>query len=71
MLKKGDISSVELTENVLAHIDKTDADIHSYVTVTPDVALEQARHADQRIEDGSATPLTGIPAAIKDNMCTV
>jgi len=71
MLKKGDISSVELAQDVLAHIEATDADIHAYVTVTPDVALEEARHADQRIKAGDATPLTGIPAAVKDNMCTI
>ncbi len=71
MLKKGDISSAELTEDVLAHIEATDAQLHSYVTVTPDVALEDARHADQRIKAGYITPLTGIPAAIKDNMNTI
>ncbi|MFC1906062.1 Asp-tRNA(Asn)/Glu-tRNA(Gln) amidotransferase subunit GatA [Chloroflexota bacterium] len=71
MLKKGKISSVEITKDVLAHIDKTDADIRSYVTVTPEVALRQAQQADHRYKEGKATPLTGIPAAIKDNMCTV
>ncbi|MFC1978940.1 Asp-tRNA(Asn)/Glu-tRNA(Gln) amidotransferase subunit GatA [Chloroflexota bacterium] len=70
MLKKGDISSVELTQAVLNHIDDTDAKIHSFVTVTKEVALKQAHSADKRIKVGKATPLTGIPTAIKDNMCT-
>jgi aspartyl-tRNA(Asn)/glutamyl-tRNA(Gln) amidotransferase subunit A len=71
MLKKGAISCVELTKDVLAHIDDTDAKLHTYVTVTPDLALEKAWEADKRIKAGKATPLTGIPAAIKDNMCTI
>jgi len=71
MLKKGDISSVELTEAVLEHIDDTDAKIHSYVTITKETALQQAQAADKCIKEGKATPLTGIPAAIKDNMCTI
>jgi len=61
---------VELTQAVLAQIARTDGKIHSYVTVTKDAALEQARRADDRIKEGKAVPLTGIPAAIKDNMCT-
>ena len=61
---------MELTQAVLAQIARTDGKIHSYVTVTKDAALEQARRADDRIKEGKAVPLTGIPAAIKDNMCT-
>ncbi len=61
---------MELTKAVLAHIVSTDDKIHSYVTVTQDTALKQAVDADKRIKDKSATALTGIPAAIKDNMCT-
>jgi aspartyl-tRNA(Asn)/glutamyl-tRNA(Gln) amidotransferase subunit A len=71
MLKEGAISSVELTEAVLEHIDDTDAKIHSYVTITKETALQQAQAADKCIKEGKATPLTGIPAAIKDNMCTI
>jgi aspartyl-tRNA(Asn)/glutamyl-tRNA(Gln) amidotransferase subunit A len=71
MLKMGQISSVELTKDVLKHIDNTDGKLHSYVTVTKGIALDQAHAADKRIKAGKATPLTGIPAAIKDNMCTM
>ena len=71
MLKKGEISSVELTKDVLKHIDDTDAKTHCYVTVTEEAALQQAQAADKCIKAGDTTPLTGIPAAIKDNMCTI
>ena len=70
LLRKREISAVELTESVLAHIDRHDKEIKAYITVTPEVALEQARRADELISAGEARPLTGIPVAIKDNMCT-
>ena len=42
----------------------------SFVTVTPELALEQARDADERIASGEVSPLTGIPMQLKDNMAT-
>src|SRR5690554_4515424 len=62
------ISSVELTEHYLARIQQLDGAINSFITVTPELALEQARAA--RLADGSASPLTGIPLAHKDLFCT-
>jgi aspartyl-tRNA(Asn)/glutamyl-tRNA(Gln) amidotransferase subunit A len=70
LLREREISAVELTESVLAHIDRHDKEIKAYITVTPDVALDQARRADDLLSAGEARPLTGIPVAIKDNMCT-
>jgi aspartyl-tRNA(Asn)/glutamyl-tRNA(Gln) amidotransferase subunit A len=70
LLSKREVSAVELTESVLAHIDGRDSKIGAYITVTPEVALEQARRADERLASGGAGPLTGIPITIKDNMCT-
>ena len=64
------VSSVELTRAVLDRIDQVEARVKSYVRVTGDFALEQARLADQRIASGDIQPLTGIPVQIKDNMCT-
>ncbi|MEE8637922.1 MAG: Asp-tRNA(Asn)/Glu-tRNA(Gln) amidotransferase subunit GatA [Candidatus Margulisiibacteriota bacterium] len=65
------ISSVELTETVLEQINKVENKIQAYVTITKEEALKQAKAADQRIKNGqNLTPLTGIPIAIKDNMCT-
>ncbi|SFQ56091.1 aspartyl/glutamyl-tRNA(Asn/Gln) amidotransferase subunit A [Halopseudomonas formosensis] len=64
------ISSVELTEHYLARIQQLDGTLNSFITVTQELALEQARAADARLADGSAGPLTGIPLAHKDLFCT-
>jgi len=71
LLVNKEISSVELTEAVLAQIDKVEGKIQAYVTVTKEEALKSARLADERIKNNqNVTPLTGIPMAVKDNMCT-
>jgi aspartyl-tRNA(Asn)/glutamyl-tRNA(Gln) amidotransferase subunit A len=61
------ISSVEATEAYLRRIEQYDGVIQSYVTVTPDLALEQARRADAELSRGeSRGPLHGVPIALKD-----
>ena len=64
------ISSQELTQSFLDRIARFDPQLNCYVSVTPDLALEQARLADARIAAGAAGPLTGIPIAQKDIFCT-
>ena len=70
LLKQRKLSSVELTKQYLARIEKADAQIGSYITVCPDEALAAAGKADERIAKGEATLLSGIPVGIKDNICT-
>jgi aspartyl-tRNA(Asn)/glutamyl-tRNA(Gln) amidotransferase subunit A len=70
MLKEKKISSVELTGDYLERINKLEPKVHAFVTVTEEQALEQARRADARIKAGDAAPLTGVPLAIKDVICT-
>ncbi|MBM3132997.1 MAG: Asp-tRNA(Asn)/Glu-tRNA(Gln) amidotransferase subunit GatA, partial [Chloroflexi bacterium] len=70
LLKKKEVTSVELTRSVLDRIEKVEPKVRAFVTVTGDSALAQARAADERLKSGEATPLSGIPAVIKDNMCT-
>ena len=70
LLQKKELSSVELTESVLERISKVDERVHAFVTVTKGSSLQQAKQADARIKQGDASPLTGIPALIKDNLCT-
>jgi aspartyl-tRNA(Asn)/glutamyl-tRNA(Gln) amidotransferase subunit A len=66
-LRERALSSVELTTAVLARIEAAEPALHSFITVTPEQALEQARAADRRRADGKALgPLDGIPLAIKD-----
>ncbi len=69
-LKAGEFSSEELTRAFLERIERLDGQLNSYVTVTAEQALAQARAADARIAAGEAGPLTGVPIAHKDIFCT-
>lgn len=70
-LAKKEISARELAESVFSRIDKVEDKVKSYVTITKENALEQADKVDKKIAAGEAIgPLAGIPAAIKDVMCT-
>jgi aspartyl-tRNA(Asn)/glutamyl-tRNA(Gln) amidotransferase subunit A len=66
-LKAGKYSAVDLAQAYLDEIKKRDGDIHAYLEVFSDV-IEQAKIADKKFKDGTATLLTGIPFAIKDNI---
>jgi len=70
LLSDGELSSVELTKNVLERIHRVEPQVQAFVTVTDELALKQAKRADKLIASGDSGPLTGIPALIKDNMCT-
>jgi len=71
MLKKGEISSYELTRAFIDRIEKIDPKINSFILKTPDLALKQARAANDRIKKKeNLTPLTGIPIALKDIFIT-
>ncbi|XID75278.1 Asp-tRNA(Asn)/Glu-tRNA(Gln) amidotransferase subunit GatA [Alkanindiges sp. WGS2144] len=63
-------SSVELTQHYLQRIAAIDGQINSYVTVTNELALAQAKAADQARSQGNAGVLSGIPLAHKDIFCT-
>ncbi len=69
-LKNKKFSSLELTKHYLNRIEKFDKQLNSFITITEDVALEQAHAADERISKGDASPLNGIPIAHKDIFCT-
>ncbi len=71
LLKSREITSTEVTSAVISRIESQEPDVHAYITTTFDEALEQARIVDKEIGRGKElSPLTGIPIAIKDNMCT-
>ena len=71
LLAAREFSSAELTESCLERIAEVDPHLSAYITVTADVARQQAEIADHRIAAGAAGPLTGIPMQIKDLLCTV
>jgi aspartyl-tRNA(Asn)/glutamyl-tRNA(Gln) amidotransferase subunit A len=70
LLGRKEITARELTESVLKRVEEVEGHIHAYITLTPEMALEQAAAADLRIQKGEAGPLTGIPLAVKDVICT-
>lgn len=63
-------SSVELTQHFLERIKRLDSRYNSFITVTEDIALTQARAADARLAAGDTHPLCGLPIAHKDIFCT-
>lgn len=69
-LEAGDFSSVELTTSYLNRIHSLDEQINSFITVTDELALAQAKQADAQRAAGNVGFLTGIPIAQKDIFCT-
>jgi aspartyl-tRNA(Asn)/glutamyl-tRNA(Gln) amidotransferase subunit A len=69
-LEKKEFSSVEITENYLQRIKQFDPEINSFITTTEDQALAQAKQADKKRAESSATLLSGVPIAHKDIFCT-
>ncbi len=70
LLKKGDITSVELTQAHLDRIAAVDGHVQAFLTVTPDLAMDAARRSDERRRAGEDDPLLGIPIGYKDVLCT-
>lgn len=70
MLKNGEISSVELTKKYIDAIEKENPKYNAYVSTTFEKALDSAKAADEMIAKGEASLLTGIPMALKDNICS-
>lgn len=67
LIQKKEVSPVELTQAMLERISTLDGKLHSYITVTADLALQQARTAEQEIVGGTYRgPLHGMPIAVKD-----
>lgn len=74
-LRKGEVTSRELTRAYLERIDALEPNLHAFLTLTPSLALQQADQADRalfewRKDPGSPlAPLTGLPIVIKDLLC--
>ncbi len=72
MLKKGEVSSREITESVFKRIDEKEEELNAFITLTRETAVRQADKADERFRKGeNVSPLNGIPIAFKDNLCTL
>ena len=73
-LRAGDTTSHELTTAYLERIQRLDSSLHTYLTLTPELALQQAGEADRHISawrkaPGPLAPLMGVPLAVKDVLC--
>ena len=64
------VSSVELTRQCLARIGRFNGQLNAFIDVDESLALEAAKRADVLLARGGAGPLTGIPIAHKDILCT-
>ena len=69
-LKKGDFTSVELTEACLKQIKKRNKELNAFISVFDSDALVEAERADEMIKSGQQQILTGIPFCVKDSIST-
>lgn len=69
-LREKEISAVELTENFIKRIENVDSKIDSFVLVCREKAISDAKVAQIHLDNDEGNVLTGIPMAVKDNMCT-
>lgn len=64
-------SAEEIAREYLERLTQLEPQLKSFITITEELALQQARAVDARIRVGEAIgPLAGIPLAVKDNLCT-
>ena len=68
-LRAGELSALDLTMACLTAMDAGDG-LNAFVHKTPEIALDQARAADARLQAGDAPAMCGIPLGIKDLFCT-
>jgi amidase len=66
LIRRKELSPVELVDLYLRRIDELDPLIHSYITVAADEALDAARDAERRVGDQDLPPFHGVPVSIKD-----
>jgi aspartyl-tRNA(Asn)/glutamyl-tRNA(Gln) amidotransferase subunit A len=70
LLARREVSPLEVTEAFLSRIAAKDGAVKAYITVDAAGARAQAQEAEARLKRGAATPLTGIPLALKDVLAT-
>ena len=70
LLERRKISAGDIAMSVFDRIDRVEQKVRAYLTLTKDEALHMAAKADQERPSVSHKALSGIPIAVKDNMCT-
>ena len=69
-LKNKEFTAAELTAAYLNRTKEKNGELKAYITVDEENALAAAKAADEKLQQGGAAPLCGIPLAVKDNICT-
>jgi aspartyl-tRNA(Asn)/glutamyl-tRNA(Gln) amidotransferase subunit A len=70
LLDDQEVSAQDVLQDVMKRIEEVDGRVKAYVTITRDKAIDMARQADAILASHRGQLLTGIPLAVKDNMCT-
>ena len=70
LLRKKEITSQELTRAVFDRIAAVEGKVDAYISLSEELAMAQAEHADGVIAGGECSALTGIPLGVKDLICT-
>jgi len=69
-IRTGKATSTDIVREVFERIDAVEKNVHAYITLMRDYAFEEASKADADVKEGKIRPLTGIPVALKDIVCT-
>ncbi len=70
MIKNKEVSSVEVTKQMLDNIKSVEKDVNAFISVFEESALKDAENIQAKIDSGEElSPLAGVPMAIKDNIC--
>ena len=70
-IKKGETTAVEAAESCFARIKEMEPEVHAFINLDEERAMDQAKKVQKEIEEGKLTgPLAGVPVAVKDNICT-
>ena len=70
-IKKGETTAVEAAECCFARMKEMEPEVHAFINLDEERAMDQAKKVQKEIEEGKLTgPLAGVPVAVKDNICT-
>ncbi|HPC85270.1 MAG TPA: Asp-tRNA(Asn)/Glu-tRNA(Gln) amidotransferase subunit GatA [Smithellaceae bacterium] len=69
-IRSGGVSALQIAESVFLRINAVEDRVHAYIRLMKEEAMAAAARADESIQKGDLQPLTGIPIALKDIVCT-
>jgi Asp-tRNA(Asn)/Glu-tRNA(Gln) amidotransferase A subunit family amidase len=66
LLQSREVSAMEVTQSCLESIDQSEALVHAWSYLAPELALKQAAEADRKLANGTGGKLCGVPVGVKD-----